>query len=204
MSHWLEEAEEKVHNRSNKHSQIKNRVLTKKSEVKENKDLIGEDFLDLIDNLISIIQRINNLPRIERVPFGEISSKHKDNKLDNLLHRFSSSRRITIKEFSGFLAPFKSQRYKNSRSFFISISREKGKILLEYKEVKAKKPRLEDKHEGFFSSLNIFKKEKENKSSHEVFENITNIPIEEFHESSILEHIDWLAFKNDGHTFFSK
>jgi len=201
MNHWLEEAEEKVHNKSSKHSQIRNRVVTKKSEVKENKEFIGEDYLDLIDHLVSIIQRINNLPRMERVPFGQISSKHKENKLDNLLHKFSSSRRITIKEFSGFFAPFKSQRYKNSRSFFISLSREKGKVLLEYKEIKAKKVRLEDEPEGFFSSLNVFKRT-EKKSNHEATDNIVNIPIEKFTEQYILDHIDWLAFKTDGSQFF--
>jgi len=201
MNHWLEEAEEKVHKRSHKHSQIKDRVVSKKSEVKENKNLIGEDYLDLIDQFVSIIQRINNLPRTERIPFGQITSKHKENKLDNLLHKFSSSRRISIREFSGFLAPFKTQRYKNSRSFFISVSREMGSVLLEYKEIKAKKVRLEDKPQSFFSKLNFFNRKKEH-TSHEVNENIKTIPFKEFDENLLLEHIDWLAFKNEGTNFF--
>ncbi len=202
MDHWLEEAERKVSNRSSKKTQFKNRVVSKKSEVKDNRDLIEDDYLDIIDKFVSILQRINNLPRNERIPFGQITSKHKENKLDNLLHKFSSSRRVSIREFSGFLSPFKTQRYKNSRSFFISISREKGKVLLEYKEIKSKKVRLEDKPKSLLSSFNIFK-EKEKNSSHEAVDHIATIPLEQFTEPYILEHIDWLAFKNEGQQFFS-
>lgn len=203
MSHWLEEAENKVNSRTNKRFHIKDRVVTKKSEVKSNKDIIGEDYLDIIDEFVSILQRINNLPKAERVPFGQISSKHKENKLDNLLHKFSSSRRVSMREYSSFLNPLKMQRYKNSRSFFISISRKTNQVLLEYKEVKAKKVRLEDKPEGVFSFFNIFKKKKK-ATSHDVLDNIVNIPLKKFDRDYILEHIDWLAFKSNSDQFFKQ
>ena len=202
MSHWLEEAENKLSKRSSKRSQIKDRVITKKSEVKLNKDIIGEDYLNLIDEMVNILQRVNNLPKAERAPFGQISSKHKENKLDNLLHKFSSSRRISIREFSGFFKPFKANRYKNSRSFFISLSRKPKHVLLEYKEVKAKKIRLEEKEEGFFSLLGIFKT-KDKSSSHDVLDHVEDIPLTKFNRDFILEHIDWLAFKSDSQKFFS-
>ncbi|NOR87674.1 MAG: hypothetical protein GQ527_08705, partial [Bacteroidales bacterium] len=171
MSHWLEEAESKAYSKRVKHSEVHSRVENKKTEVKDNKDLIGDSYLDVIDQFISIIQRINNLPRNERIPFGQIESKFKDNKLDNLLHKFSSSRRINIREYSGILAPFKSQRYKNSRSFFISIAREKGKILLEYKEIRSKRIKLDDQITRFWSFL-PFVKNKSDKNSHETLEKI--------------------------------
>jgi len=203
MSHWLEEAEKKVDNRTNKQYHRKDRVVTKKSEVKKNKDIIGEDYLDVIDEFVSIIQRINNLPKAERVPFGQISSKHKENKLDNLLHKFSSSRRVSTREYYSFLKPFKIQRYKNSRSFFISISRKRDHVLLEYKEVKAKKVRLEDKQEGIFSFLNILNMKKK-ANSHDVIDNIVSIPLSKFNREYILEHIDWLAFKSDSDQFLKQ
>jgi len=203
MSHWLEEAEKKVDNRTNKQYHRKDRVVTKKSEVKKNKDIIGEDYLDVIDEFVSIIQRINNLPKTERVPFGQISSKHKENKLDNLLHKFSSSRRVSTREYSSFLKPFKIQRYKNSRSFFISISRKQDHVLLEYKEVKAKKVRLEDEKEGVFSFLNILKMKKK-ANTHDVIDNIVSMPLSKFNREFILEHIDWLAFKSDSDQFLKQ
>jgi len=202
MSHWLEEAENKVKSRRYKNSEIKTKVQTKKQQITSNKELIEDDFLDVIDIFVSIIQRINNLPRHERIPFGQIISKQKENKLDNLLHKFYSSRRLVVREFSGIMAPFKAHHYKNSRSFFISISREEGKVLVEYKEIKAKRVRLDDKIKGFWSFLPFTKKEKDRKEHHDVRENIKTISVKHFTKDIILEHLDWLAFKTNGNQFF--
>ena len=202
MSHWLEEAENKVKSRRFKNSEIKTRVKTKKSDIIHNKELIEDDFLDVIDQFISIIQRINNLPRHERIPFGQIIAKQKENKLDNLLHKFYSSRRLIVREFAGIFAPFKARHYKNSRSFFISIGREEGSVLLEYKEIKAKRIRLNDQFKGFWSFLPFIKDTKENKEHHEVRESITNTSIKMFTKELIMDHLDWLAFKTNGNQFF--
>lgn len=201
MSHWLDEAENKVNSRSAKKSEILQRVDIKKQEVKLNKEIIGEKYLDTIDQFVSIIQRINNLPRMERNPFGQIYSKQKENKLDNYLHKFYSSRRIIVREFSGILAPFKSQHYKNSRSFFISIGREKGHVLLEYKEIKAKRIRINDQIKGFWSFFTK-EKSKDEKDNHQAKEKISSLPLSNIDKAFILNHIDWLAYKQDGDEFF--
>jgi hypothetical protein len=204
MTHWLEEAEAKIHHRKDKKLEIKDRIDTKKEDVKINRDLIENEYLDLIDQMVSIIQRINNLPRHNRMPFGQIYAKQKENKLDNLLHKFHSSRRVVSKEFASIWKPFKEQHYKNTRSFFISIGRQQGEVLLEYKDIKVKRVRLNDDAKGLWNKIrliNIFKKKKE---IHDVKENIVNIPIKDFNKELTFQHIDWLAFKSDGESLFKE
>jgi hypothetical protein len=204
MSHWLEEAESKVHKRKDKKLEVLDRIDTKKEDVKANRDIIENEYLDLIDRMVSIIQRINNLPRHNRMPFGQIYAKQKENKLDNLLHKFHSSRRIVSKEFKNVLKPFKEQHYKNTRSFFISIGRNNREVLLEYKDIKVKRVRLNDQVKEFWSKLPIIKIFIRKKEEHDVKENIVNIKIDQFNKEFILEHIDWLAFKSDGDRLFKE
>lgn len=204
MSHWLEEAEEKVYKRKDKKLEILDRIDTKKDDVKANREIIENDYLDLIDQMVSIIQRINNLPRNNRIPFGQIYAKQKENKLDNLLHKFHSSRRIVSREFKSVLKPFKEQHYKNTRSFFISIGRNKREVLLEYKDIKVKRVRINDHVKEFwgkFPVINLFIKKRE---VHDVKENIVSLNIDKFKNDFILEHIDWLAFKSDGNILFKE
>ncbi len=205
MTHWLEEAEAKVQHRKNKKIDSKDRIENKKEDVKLNRDLIENDYLDLIDQMTSIIQRINDLPRHNRSPFGHIYAKKiKNSKMDNLLIKFFSSRRVDSKEYESILKPFKKQHYKNSRSFFMSIGRKKGEILLEYKEILVKRVRLNNNTNRFWNKIrlrSLFSKQKE---INDVKENIVNIPIKDFNTEFIYQHMDWLAFKSDGEIFFKK
>jgi len=204
MTHWLEEAEKKVNIKKDKKVEILDRIDIKKEEVRANRDLIESEYLDLIDQFVSIIQRINNLPRHNRMPFGQIYAKQKHNKLDNLLHKFHSSRRVVSREFRSIIKPFKEQHYKNTRSFFISIGRNERELLLEYKDIKVKRVRLNDHMKELWVKipvLNLFVKKKE---VHDVKENIVNIKIDQFNKDFILEHIDWLAFKSDNNNFFKE
>lgn len=204
MTHWLEEAEAKIHHRKDKKLEVKDRIDNKKEDVKLNRDLIENEYLDLIDQMVSIIQRINNLPRENRMPFGQIYAKQKENKLDNLLHKFHSSRRIVSKEFASIIKPFKEQHYKNTRSFFISIGRQQGEILVEYKDIKVKRVRLDNDSRGFWNKLNLIHLFRKPKEIHDVKENIVNIPIKDLSKDFIYQHIDWLAFKSDGEILFKE
>lgn len=204
MSHWLEEAEQKVYKRKDKKSEIQDRIDTKKDDVKTNREIIENEYLDLIDQMVSIIQRINNLPRHNRIPFGQIYAKQKENKLDNLLHKFHSSRRIVSKEFKSVIKPFKEQHYKNTRSFFISIGRNKRQVLLEYKDIKVKRVRLNDQVKEFWSKIPIIGLLFKKKEEHDIKEHIINIAIDKFSKEFILEHVDWLAFKSDGNALFKE
>jgi len=204
MAHWLEEAEQKVDKRKNKKVEIHDRIDTKKEDVKANRDIIENEYLDLIDQFVSIIQRINNLPRHNRMPFGQIYAKQKENKLDNLLHKFHSSRRIVSREFKSLIKPFKEQHYKNTRSFFISIGRNKRELLLEYKDIKVKRVRLNDQIKEVWSKIPIIKLLVKKKEVHDVKENIVSINIDKFSKEFILEHIDWLSFKSDGNLLFKE
>lgn len=201
MTHWLKEAEQVISKKEDKKLQRKDKIVVKKDNVKLNRIELEDDYLKIIGNLESFIDRINNLPRENRIPFGQIFGKPKTSKLDNLLYKFHSSRRLINKEFSGVLSPMKSQHYKNTRSFFISISKEKDHLLLEYKEVKSKRVRLNDQIQNFWSKIPIIRSLKR-KESHEVKENINLVHIDKFNEQLILGHIDWLAFKEKGIDFF--
>lgn len=201
MSHWLDEAEKKISRRKDKKTEIKDRIDHKKDEVRFNRELIEDQYLDAIDNFVSIIQRINNLPRENRIPFGQIYAKPKENKLDNLLHKFYSSRRVVTREFHGILRPFKEQHYKNTRSFFISIGREENTILLEYKDIKVKRERISDELSDNWIKKILWKLIPRKKEvNHDVKENISVLKVDELTKDLILEHIDWLAFKPNSDT----
>lgn len=201
MAHWLEEAEQVISKREDKKLQRKDKIVVKKDNVKQNRLELENDYLNIIGEIESLIDRINNLPRQNRIPFGQIFGKAKSSKLDNLLYKFHSSRRVINKEFAGILSPVKSQHYKNTRSFFISIAKERGHLLLEYKEVKSKRIRLNDQIQNFWSKVPIIRSLKK-KEAHEVKENIKLIHIDQFNDESILEHIDWLAFRVKANNFF--
>ena len=201
MAHWLEEAEQAISKKEDKKLQRKDKIIVKKDSVKQNRLEIEDDYLKIIGQIESIIERINSLPRHNRMPFGQIFGKPKTSKLNNLLYKFHSSRRVINKEFAGIMAPLKSQHYKNTRSFFISIAKERGHLLLEYKEVKSKRVRLNDQIQKFWNKIPIIKYLRR-KESHEVQEKIKLIHINDYSEQVILKHIDWLAYKDKGAQFF--
>ncbi|OYT16788.1 MAG: hypothetical protein B7C24_05950 [Bacteroidetes bacterium 4572_77] len=203
MGHWIEEAENKLDSRGGKRKEVKDKIALKKSAIKKNKDENEQAYKLLLEDFTNLIDRINKLPRKERIPFGQILYKQKNNKIDNLLFKIQSSRRILIKEYSGFLSPFKSNHYKNSRSCFLSISREMGKIMVEYKEVKSKRVRLDDEKRGFFSFIKVLMNSDKN-PTHETKAQNTLFFIKDFDQDLILQHLDWLAFKTDGKGFFKQ
>jgi len=194
MSHWIEEAELKTGSKSKIKSNILDKIENKKNDIKSNRLEVENDYLNKIELINQFITRVNNLPLYERKPFDSITSKQKENKLSNLLYKFSSSRRVLKHEFSSILAPVKAVHYKNSRSFFISISRAKGQVLLEYKEITAKRVKYDAEAKKFFS-FSFFSSNKTNDPSHESFQKAITIPIKSLDEKAILKHIDWLAFK---------
>ena len=194
MSHWIEEAEIKSGSTSKEKSNILDKIENKKNDIKSNRLEVENDYLNKIELIKQFIIRVNNLPLHERKPFDTITSKQKENKLSNLLYKFSSSRRVLKREFSNILAPFKTVHYKNSRSFFISIARAKGQVLLEYKEITAKRVKYDTESKKFFS-FSFFSSDKTNDPSHESYQKAIIIPLKSFDEKAILKHIDWLAFK---------
>ena len=194
MNHWIEAAELKTGSKAKNKSDIINKIENKKNDIKSNRLEVENDYLNKIDLINQFIIRVNNLPLYERKPFDTITSKQKENKLSNLLYKFSSSRRVLKREFSSILAPFKAVHYKNSRTFFISIARAKGQVLLEYKEITAKRVKYDAEAKKFFS-FSFFSSDKTKDTSHESFQKAIIIPIKSFDEKTILKHIDWLAFK---------
>lgn len=196
MVHWLEEAEIKISHHNKKKTAIKGRIEFKKDEVQDNRLLIEEDYLQIIHEFNHLIERINSLPRQMRTPFGQIHSKQKENKLNNLLYKFHSSRRITHKEFRSIIKPWKAQQYKNTRAFFVSIGREKNHLIIEYKEVKAKRTRIYNENRSIWNRV-FGKKQQKSKDASRVIDDIKNLHINHINNAFIMDHIDWLAFKKD-------
>ena len=198
MAHWLEDAEKKISSTKEQKDELENRIENKKNEIKSNRIEIEDSYLEKIDLLKQYILRVNNLPKSERKPFDIIEYKQKENKLDNLLYKFSSSRRFMKREFSSLITPLKANHYKNTRSFFISIAREKGFVLLEYKEVTAKRIKREAETKSLFP---LFSSKKRSKPSFEVTNKMIIAPLESLNDKNILKHLDWLAFKTDTDKF---
>jgi len=192
MAHWLEDAEKKISSKKTKADTIEDKIENKKTEIKSNRIEIEDSYLETIDILKQYVLRVNNLPKNEREPFDIIEYKQKENKLANLLYKFTSSRRFTKKEFSTLISPLKNKHYKNSRSFFISIAREKGFVLLEYKEITAKRIKREVVQKSMFPFLSSKNK---SKPSFEVTNKMIIVPLASLNEKTILKHLDWLAFK---------
>lgn len=201
MTHWLENAEKRVSSEKGETNDVENKIDNKKDEIKANRIEIEERYIERIEILKQYVLRINNLPKSERNPFDIIEFKQKDNNLNNLFYKFSSSRRFTKREFTSLISPFKDNHYKNSRAFYISIAKEKQFVLLEYKEITAKRIKREEGNKGF---LPFFSSKTKSKPSHEVTHKSLIVPLASLNDKKILKHLDWLAFKINTRKFIKE
>ncbi len=201
MSHWIEEAEHKTTATNDNDSEEKKKLSVKKKNIEINKSKIELEYIKIIAQFQELVDRINDLPSKDRIPFGHISYKQKSNKLNNDLYQLKSSKRVLKREYSGILSPYKSHHYKYTRTVFISISGNLGKILFEYKEMKSKRVRLHDEKSESKSYLKqLFSVSK--RPTLLITNEFSKISIEGITEKLILKHMDWLAFKSNGTELF--
>lgn len=197
--HWIEEAEQIKTKREKKRDNIHSRIDQKKGDVKKNWDKNSEAYLAFQGVLKDYIERINSLPRETRMEFGRIESKEKKSSLPNHLIKYSSSRRKIIRKFDGLLNPFKAKHYKNTRNIFLSLSREIDYVLIEVKEIHAPRIRLnEETDSSILSFLRRFKPKE-----HSIVERgKAHLKINDLTSDFAIYCIDFLAFKNDGKSYF--
>ena len=201
MSHWIEEAEHQSTSTNNKRTVDKKMFSAKKKDVENNKNEIDSEYIKIIAQFKEFVDRINDLPSKDRIPFGHISCKEKSNKLNNDLFQLNSSKRVLKREYSGVLSPYKTHHYKYTRTIFISISGDLGKVLFEYKEIKSKRVRLNDEKNQEKSYLKKLFRISKN-PTHLIKNEYSKILIHNITEKKILNHLDWLAFKSDGKELF--
>ena len=188
MGNWLEEAEREVRRNEPGFRASTDRIKIKKDRIRENYLKIQPAYDGFIQEMNKLIDRVNTLPLEKRQNFGKIDAKSKASKLDNELYIFSSSTRIkrrTIKKISSF---FKPSHFKHVRVFFISISKNEGRVDVELKDsylvrerMKSHSKRKEDQDSDKNQKLNLLLSE----------------DISCFNKDAAMSIVSWLAFKND-------
>ena len=183
MKNWLEEIEEQEQRKEALSDRAKERILIKKGKVAANYQQNSSKYDNFISKVNELVRKVNNLPENERKEFIEIDTRTKDTEFDNKLTVFSSSKRVSITKMEFLFFGKKQFRFKNIRVLYISVSKEMGKVDIEYKEKYLPKGHHEKYTEKEFHYLYEF-----------------NIDV--FTEEFAYRIINWLAFKQETASFF--
>ena len=195
MAHWLEELERQE---SRKHQSAKDsaRIQDKIFRIRQNYEKNQEIYDGFLEKLVNLVNRVNHLPLQHRKEFGMIGAKAKESKLDNKLHYFSSSRRVTKIEYRGILNPLKNVHYKHIRVVFFNVAKIMDKAEIELKEEMIEKKRHDGKvipehPEGSEDSS------QRGRSRENYFHNVYYYDMDKLTEDFALRLIDWLTFHED-------
>ncbi|MFH1119280.1 MAG: hypothetical protein V1775_05615 [Bacteroidota bacterium] len=186
MTHWLEEAEKSHHPDKESVSRAE-RINQRYHRIQENYASHGRLYDAFLQDLHSLIIRVNNLPASKRVPFGKMEGREKESKLNNHLNIFSSSMRMKRRQFLGFIPFFETSHFKHVRVIFLNISDEEGMIEIELKENILQREVL--KTDKFAKKGKADRPEK----LHVIY----TFPIIALGHETALEIIDWLAFSKE-------
>jgi len=183
MKNWLEEIEEKEQKKEALSDKAKQRIQQKKEKVAVNYQKNCDKYDTFINRMNELVLKVNNLPDEEKKEFTEIDVRMKDTEFDNKLYVFSASTRISINKNRFLFFGNEIIRYKHIRVIYFSISKEIGKVDIEYKE-------------KYLNKGNHHKYHK--KDSHYLYE----LDFDVLTEQLAYRIINWLAFKG-GETEFS-
>jgi len=134
MDNWIESEENEIEERKRFSIDIRRRIEAKKQKIRANYEQNGEKFGVFMNEIFTLVDRVNNLPESKRSGVREIEGKTKDNVLDNKLTIFSGSKRVELKLFTGLFSGYDNFKYKHIRSIHFFFSKEMGKFEVEYKE----------------------------------------------------------------------
>ena len=193
MVYWLDEIE--------RHESRKKGSGSSSARVQDKKFRIGQNYAKnknvydgFMSKMVTLINRVNNLPIEYREEFGKINAQQKDSKLDNHLTIFSSSRRIEKTEFKSILNPFKTVHYKHVRVIYFNIAKLMDKVEVEiYEEMLEKKHRdgkIVPEHENPHHSQ---KPHSEKEKFHEIF----YYDMDKLNDELTTKVLDWLAFREE-------
>ena len=193
MSHWLDDIE-RIESRKRRSAADSARIQDKKFRIQQNYEKNREVYDGFMQKLLSLVERVNNLPLEYREVFNKISGQQKRSKLDNHLHMFSSSRRTEKTMFRSFLQPFKSVHFKHVRVIYFNVAKVMDKveveILEEFLEKKRRDGKVIPEHEG---GKDFKKPEGDNDKFHQIF----YYDMSKLDEGFAYQIIDWLAFKEN-------
>ena len=134
MDNWLEEIEERQKKKLTLSEKAKKRIQAKKEKVVINYTKNKDAYLNFINKLNQLVNRVNTLPEEERNEFIVINSKFKKTEFDNQLHIYSTSKRIYIYKKKFIFWGKKKYKFKYIRVIYFSISKEIDKVEIEIKE----------------------------------------------------------------------
>ncbi len=178
MKSWLEEIEERELKKAALSANTEQRIQLKTEKIAANYLQNKDHYENFISNLTGLVQKANSLPNDEKKDFSQIDIQLKDTNFNNKLTVFSSSTRFSISKKKYLFFGNVVFRFKHIRVFYFSISKELGKINIEYKE-------------KYLSKGNQLKHIKED--SH--FSYVLDFGI--LSDELAYQIINWLAFKSE-------
>jgi hypothetical protein len=176
MKNWLEEIEDQEQKKEALTDKAKQRIQIKKEKAAANYKLNGSKYDSFISRVNELVKKVNNFPEEERKEFIEIDARMKETEFDNKLFVFSASKRVSIHKMRFLFFGKEMFRFKQFRVIYFSISKEMGKVDIEYKEKFLSKGH----HEKYTA-----------KDSHFLYE----LDFEILTDQLAYRIINWLAFK---------
>ena len=140
MSNWLDEAERRSRMRDTQGQS--ERLQVRIDRIKENYVANKTVYDEFVSHLKGLISRANNLPHEFRIPFGKLSMRHKQTRLNNHLHILSSSQRLRKRKTKDFWTWVFPVHIKHIRVVFVSVSKHAEMADLEIKESFLEKKRF--------------------------------------------------------------
>lgn len=178
MDNWIESEEHEIEERKRFSIDIRRRIEAKKQKIRANFEQNSEKFGTFMNEIFTLIERVNNLPESKRTDFREIEGRTKDNVLDNKLTIFSGNKRVELKLFTGLFSGYDTFKYKHVRVIHFFISKEMGKFEIEYKES--------------FNPKGHSKKYKKGRK-HDIF----RYKFDDINDKLPISIVEWLAFRKE-------
>lgn len=178
MDNWIEAEEQELEERRKFSIDERRRLDAKKAKIKDNFLAHREKYTNFMNELFNLTDRVNNLPESKRADYHEIEGRTKESPLDNKLTIFTGSKRVELKLFTGLFSGYDMFKYKHVRVIYLFVSKEMGKIEIEYKE-------------SFYPKGHNKKYKKGRK--HDIF----RYSFDNLDEKLAMAIIEWLAFRKD-------
>jgi len=188
MDSWLKQVEAD----QNKHSVSKERahrhIQERRLRIESNYANIKEEYGTLVQLFKNMTLRVNSLPIETRQDFGKIRYSFKQTDLNNQLHIFSTSRKVSLRKLTWLLPFIRKIRAKHIRVLFLTVSREPGMVELELKESLLQKRDIKKDESS---------SESRRRETRKRINLLYTMPISEVTETIAYELLDWLSFHQE-------
>ena len=178
MENWIDAEEHELEERKRFSIDARRKVEAKKQKIKDNYLAHREKYSTFMNEMFNLIDRVNSLPESKRPDYHEIEGRTKESPLDNKLTIFTGSKRVELKLFTGLFSGYDLFKYKHTRVIYFFVSKEMGKVEVEYKE-------------SFYPKGHNKKYKKGRK--HDIFRYSFNL----IDENLAMSIVEWLAFRKE-------